>query len=555
MDTRSPTHRPAATGGPPPHPTPRVAPARRRDPAPSGADATRLVAVVVEPFPLWLAERREPGLTRTPLVACDEGRVLHANPAARRWGIDRGMRLAGARLRATSLAIAPSDEPGLAQGWRELVRELLGWTPWLDAGHRGRAFLRLSETEAEALAVRLNARVGIADDLETAELAALAARPGQARGVAPRAEADFLQRLPLRFLRGVGLAEGDLTRLHWLGLASVGDLTAWSPAQLRAYLGEGAPGLLPYLHGPRRQRLTAWSPPSVLRRRLAFERPLFEPAELEPALDRLARSLALGLEGRAVRHVTVATEGGGGPRRASRLAKRPLRAAGQIRQQALFALRDSGAAAGGIEDLTVELADPERVADAVGLWDARRQQEAAVDAVLERYPHALVRVRWGDPHAPASDQAWRWAALEDGAPEAARTGGRRDRRQPAHALLEAPLGAVTPAALHASPPVAVHLTGIEARGVESETRVPAPETRVPANATQVPANATRVAANGAPLLSPTGAPLAAAAPAVAPGSRRARPWQRPPAAPAQAPTAQGIAPTAPPPPRRPAGAP
>jgi len=551
MDTRSPNHRPAAAGGPPPHPNPRVAPARRRGPAPMGADATRLVAVVVEPFPLWLAERRDPGLARTPLVACDEGRVLHANPAARRRGIDRGMRLAGARLRATSLAIAPSDEPGLAQGWRELVRELLGWTPWLDAGHRGRAFLRLSEAEAEALAVRLNARVGIADDLETAELAALAARPGQARGVAPHAETGFLHRLPLRFLRGVGLAEGALTRLHWLGLASVGDLAAWSPAQLRAYLGEGAPGLLPYLHGPRRQRLTAWAPPAVLRRRLAFERPLFEPAELEPALDRLARSLALGLEGRAARHVTVATEGGGGPRRASRLAKRPLRAAGQIRQQALFALRDTGAAAGGIEDLTIELADPERVADAVGLWDARRQQEAAVDAVLERYPHALVRVRWGDPHAPASDQAWRWAALEDGAREGARVSGgartsgrppadHRGRRQPALALLDAPLGAVAPAALYASPPVAVHLTGVESRDVGSEAGVPAPEAQP--------------AANGAPLPSPTDTPLAAAAAIAAAGSRRARPWPRPPAPPAQPPTVQGIAPTTPQP-RPPAGAP
>ncbi|MFU8888064.1 MAG: hypothetical protein ACNA8N_05645 [Trueperaceae bacterium] len=522
------------------------------------------MAVVVEPFPLWLAERREPGLARTPLVACDEGRVLHANPAARRRGIDRGMRLAGARLRATSLAIAPSAEPGLAQGWRELVRELLGWTPWLDAGHRGRAFLRLSETEAAALAVRLNARVGIADDLETAELAALAARPGQVRGVAPRAEADFLRRLPLRFLRGVGLAEGDLTRLHWLGLASAGDLAAWSPAQLRAYLGEGAPGLLPYLHGPRRRQLTAWAPPAVLRRRLAFERPLFEPAELEPALDRLARSLALGLEGRAARHVTVATEGGGGPRRASRLAKRPLRAAGQIRQQALFALRDTGAAAGGIEDLAIELTDPERVADAVGLWDARRQQEAAVDAVLERYPHALVRVRWGDPHAPAADQAWRWAALEDGDREAAhtsggaRTGGtaragerppagRRDLRQPAHALLEAPLGAVAPAALHASPPVTAALTGPEPRDVEPERHTPAGP--APAPERQAPAN-------GAPLPSPTAAPPTAAIPAVAPpGSHRARPWNRPPATPAQAAAAQAIAPKARPSSRPPTGAP
>jgi protein ImuB len=540
MDTRSPTQRPAPAGVPRARPPLRGGlPRRDRTPAPGGATpadggatpagdaATRLVAIVVEPFPLWLAERRAPDLARTPLVACDEGRVLHANPPARRWGIDRGMRLAGARLRAPSLAIASSDEPGLAQGWRELVRELLGWTPWLDAGQRGRAFARLSEAEAETLAVRLNARVGIADDLETAELAALAARPGQARGVASRAGDAFLRRLPLRFLRGVGLAEVDLTRLHWLGLASAGDLATWSPDQLRAYLGEGAAVLAPYLHGPRRQRLTSWAPPTVLRRRLAFERPLFEPADLEPALDQLARSLALGLEGRAARHVTVATEGGGGPRRASRLAKRPLRAAGQIRQQALFALRDTGAAAGGIDDLAIELAEPERVADAVGLWDARRQQEAAVDAVLERYPRALVHVRWGDPHAPAADQAWHWAALEDGSRSPATTGtaasfARRTRRQPALALLEAPLGAVAPATLHASPPAAAHLT---AHDLPATTREASPPP------------------TGAALPSPTDAALPQAAVTVAPtATRRARPWKRPPATTAQALALQALAP-------------
>jgi protein ImuB len=540
MGTRSPTQRPAPAGGPRARPPLRGGlPRRERAPSPAGATPAtatpavgadaRLVAIVVEPFPLWLAERQAPDLARTPLVACDEGRVLHANPPARRWGIDRGMRLAGARLRAPSLAIAASDEPGLAQGWRELVRELLGWTPWLDAGQRGRAFVRLSEAEAEALAVRLNARVGIADDLETAELAALAARPGQARGVASRAEDAFLRRLPLRFLRGVGLAEGDLTRLHWLGLASAGDLAAWSPAQLRAYLGEGAAVIAPYLHGPRRQRLTSWAPPTVLRRRLAFERPLFEPADLEPALDQLARSLALGLEGRAARHVTVATEGGGGPRRASRLAKRPLRAAGQIRQQALFALRDSGAAAGGIDDLAIELAEPERVADAVGLWDARRQQEAAVDAVLERYPRALVRVRWGDPHAPAADQAWRWSALEDGSRNPATAGdaaspARRSRRQPALALLEAPLGAVAPAALYASPPAATPLTASDLQEAARAVNPPPP---------------------GAALPSPTEVVLAQAAVPVAPtATRQARPWKRPPATAGPALAPQALAPHA-----------
>lgn len=459
MDTRSqavgPTPTAVSTLRTPDAPPPHLSPIRM----PPGAGGPRITAVVVEPFALWLAERRTPELARAPLVVCEEDRVRHANPAARRHGVDRGMRLAGARLRAPSLTVAAAAEPDLADGWRELIRELLGWTPWLEAGRRGRAFLRLEQREAEALAVRLRARVGVADDVETAELAALGARPGQPRIVPPGAEHDFLARLPLRFLRGIGLGDGDLTRLQWLGIATAGDLAAWTPGQLRGYLGEPQGTLLlPYLRGPRRVRLTNARLPRVLRRSLAFERPLFEPADLEPALDDLARSLALALRGRAARHVTVATEGGGGPRRASRLAKRPLRAAGQIRQQALFALRDTGAAANGIEGLTLELAAPERLAEEVGLWDAARRRVTAADAVLERFPAALARVAWGDPHAPAADLAWRWApsaeALSVGAAVAATSprARRRGSAQAAQALLAPMPGALAPAESHAAPP-------------------------------------------------------------------------------------------------------
>jgi hypothetical protein len=420
------------------------------------------VAVLVEPLPLWLAIRADPTLARAPLVAEDEGRVIHANPAARRLGITQGMRLDGARLRAPGLEVVDATEPRLAQGWRELVRELADWTPWVEADRRGRAYLRLDAAEAAELAARLGARVGVADDLETAALAALAGRPGEAQTLPPGGGDAFRARLPLRFLRGVGLPERELTRLRWLGLTTVGDLARWSADQLRAYLGDTADALRPYLHGPRRHRLAAWRPPPVLRRTLAFDRALFEPHELEPALDRLARSLALDLGGRAARHVTVATEGSGGARSATRVAKRPLRRAGQIRQQALFALRDSGAAATGIDALTVELAEPDRVAEATGLWDARADRERAVDAVLERHPRALVQVRWGDPHAPAADLAWTWGALEDAArpegaarPEAdaARSGTRAATRAttPARRGLEASAGAITPAALHATP--------------------------------------------------------------------------------------------------------
>ncbi|MDF1522821.1 MAG: hypothetical protein P1P87_08385, partial [Trueperaceae bacterium] len=424
MDTRflSPTSTPGPTPGAPaaPRPRRRLPHPDRRAPAPApdaapALDALRAVAVVVEPLPLWLAVRADPTLARAPLVVHDEGHVVHANPTARRLGVTQGMRLDGARLRVPGLEAIACHEPRLAQGWRELLRELGGWTPWLETGRRGRAFVRLAPAEAADLAARTGARVGVADDLETAELAALAGLPGRARVVAEGDGAAFLERLPLRFLRGVGLPERERTRLRWLGLATVGDLARWTPGQLQAYLGDLAEALTPYLHGPRRQRVAAWRPPTVLRRSLAFERPLFEPHELEPALDRLARSLALDLAGRAAQHVTVATEGASGTRSATRIAKRPLHRAGQIRQQALFALRDSGAAGTAIDALTVELTEPARFAEAAGLWDARADRARAVDAVLERYPRALVHVRWHDPYAPAADLAWGWAALEDAA--------------------------------------------------------------------------------------------------------------------------------------------
>jgi hypothetical protein len=223
--------------------------------------------------------------------------------------------------------------------------------------------------------------------------------------------------------------------------------------------------------------VAAWQPPLVLRRTLTFERALFEPHELEPALDRLARSLALDLGGRAARHVTVATEGSDGARFATRVAKRPLHRAGQIRQQALFALRDSGAAEAGIDALTVELAEPERVAEAAGLWDARAHRDRAVDSVLERHPRALVQVRWGDPHAPAADLAWSWGTLEDAArPDAEHRPTRATARAvtPARRGLEAPVGAIAPTALHAAP---LQLAQADRPTVDAPVRTPHTEAR------------------------------------------------------------------------------
>lgn len=391
--------------------------AQREAAARIGRDAPSVVALRLEPLPLWLAERDDPTLVRMPMVAADEGRVLHANPPARRHGITRGMRLDGARLRAPHLHVTGAREPDLDQAWREVLHELTAWTPWLTALRRGLALLRLTPDEAAALAAAFRGRVGVAADRHSAELASASVAAGAVRVVAEGDEDAFLARLPLRFLRALGLAEGDLTRLQWLGVQSVGDLARWSEAQLRGYLGAAATPLLPYLHGPRDTCVPVWTAPARLRRELRFDEPLREPWQLDPAVERLATTLEAALAGRGGTRLTVVIEVEGGARHVTRIAKRPLTSAAAIARQAHAALDEGGLAAdaaqrGGVEALTLTLDEPRRLSAQEGLWATRTQRIRALEDIGERFPRALVRAEWSDPHAPASDQAWDWRPLD-----------------------------------------------------------------------------------------------------------------------------------------------
>lgn len=420
-----------------------------------------IAALDFGPLALYLAERADPGSKRSPLVVVEEQRVAHANAPARRHGITPGMRLDGARMRVEGLQVASYPEPDLDYAWQALLRELHGITPWLESGPRGRAFARIDAGEAAELAARYDVRVGLADDCETAELAALAAHPGRCREVHADQRDAFLKRLPLRFLKGVGVSDGNLVRLHWLGLTTVAELARWSAVQLRSYLGGEGEALLPYLHGPRRATLRPFQLPRTLRRSLAFPEPVREPYQLLPAIDRLAGELERALEGRASRRLTLTTTLSGGQRRATRLAKRPLQQARHIRQQALFALRDSHVDGRFVERLTLELASPERLGMQEGLWPQRERRQRALDATLERFPSAPRRFVWRDPHAQAADLAWAWERYTaDGTPDETpgdRVGGAMAsapaRAAPARAKRAgAATGAVTDAVTDALPP-------------------------------------------------------------------------------------------------------
>lgn len=391
-----------------------------------------IAALVLEPLELWWARRLRPEWQRAPLVAVEGNRVLHATPEARREGVTPGMSLAGANLRSGALQVTEVSEAELQAAWESVLRELYGLTPFLDGARRGRALLGISAAEARMVAEAYDSPVGHAGGREIAELAALSTRPGRCRVLPVGSEAIFLGRLPLRFLRGVGLSDYLLRRLGWLGLSSVGELAGWRKGQLKEFLGAEADLLLPYLHGPWRERLPLAQPPRALRRTVRFEEPLFEPGPLEAVLGRLALALEEALAGRAAGRLTLAAEVGGAELRATRFAKKPLRAARDMVSLAQLALADTGAAPVGIEALTLELPEPVRIARQGRLWPARERREAAWEELLTRFPRAAVEVEWLDPYAEAADLAWRWHRPAAGEERSAE----QERRQPAEVARE-----------------------------------------------------------------------------------------------------------------------
>jgi hypothetical protein len=346
-------------------------------------------------------------------VVAEDQRVLHANVSARRHGVTPGMLLDGARMRVGNLEVVRFTEPDLDHAWTTILQELYDYTPWVEAASRGRLFARVSPTEGAELADHYDIPIGLADDLETAELASITARPGCTRQVPSLEAAAFIDRLPLHFLKGVGLSDANFTRLQWLGLATAGDLARWSVPQLRSYLGEQGAALLAYLRGPRRADLHPYQQPETVRRSLSFTEPVLEPHDIHSALDRLSTELERALQGRAARRLTLTATTPSGKQRASRLAKRPLQQAPHIRQQALFALQDSHAQGQPIQRLTLELTSPTRVGRQEGLWPQQQRRQRALRAALERFPASQRRFVWRDPYAQAADLAWKWEGYVD----------------------------------------------------------------------------------------------------------------------------------------------
>jgi protein ImuB len=202
-------------------------------------------------WPVAAARRADPSLEGMPVVVLDRGFVLAASAEARVEGARRGLRRREAEVRCPGLVIRPVDSPGEARAFEALSRAVEVLAPRLVLDRPGLLFVPTRGPSRyfggdEAFAARLlsevtavlggsggDVRVGIADGVFAARLAARRAAPGGAFVVPVGEGAAFLAPWPVRMLDDDDLA-GLLVRL---GLPTLGDFAGLPEASVLGRFG------------------------------------------------------------------------------------------------------------------------------------------------------------------------------------------------------------------------------------------------------------------------------------------------------------------------------
>src|SRR3954452_24037683 len=224
---------------------------------------------------------------RSPAAVLHAGVVEVCNGPARAEGVRRGQRRRDAQARCHELAVLPANPDRDARAFEPVLATVEELRPGVAALRPGllavRAPGRWFGTEEYAAATVSQAlvdtgvwdvRLGVADDLFTAEQAARAVRTQEWRIVPPRGSAAFLRELPVETLAADG-AQGRevVSLLRRLGLATLGDLAELPGDAVEQRLGRYGRTLWRRACGEDPASFHARSAPPELHLDIAFEPP------------------------------------------------------------------------------------------------------------------------------------------------------------------------------------------------------------------------------------------------------------------------------------------
>lgn len=271
----------------------------------SAAEARSRVLVVWCPdWPTVAALRLRDLPGHLPAAVFAANRVEVANGAAREFGVRRGMRRRDAQSRCPELVVLDADPDRDARAFEEVLAALEELRPGVAPLRPGLVGLRSpgrfygGEAEAGAvLAERVVAlgvrdvRVGVADDLFTAEQAARTAPVQESVVVAPGETGAFLRPLPVEVLD----EPETVSLLRRLGLTTLGDLAALPSASVSSRLGRRAAWVHGVLHGGGARPLETRTPPPELAEHIDFEPPLADAEAVCFSTRRTAERFVAGL--------------------------------------------------------------------------------------------------------------------------------------------------------------------------------------------------------------------------------------------------------------------
>lgn len=254
--------------------------------------------------PDWPVAAAQPPL-HAPAAVFKANRVVCDNGPARRFGIRRGMRRRDAQARCPELVLFDERPERDARAFADVLGVLERLRPGVAPLRPGLVALRSPGRfyggEAEAGAVLAEAlvshgvwdvRVGVADDLYTAEQAARRAAI-QDTVVIPEGESRrFLEQLPVDVLEDAEAA----SLLKRLGLPSLGDLAGLPGSDVHTRFGAQAALVHRVLHGREMSPLATRTPPPELDCHVDFEPPLDDAEAVcfssRRTMERFVRQLA-----------------------------------------------------------------------------------------------------------------------------------------------------------------------------------------------------------------------------------------------------------------------
>jgi protein ImuB len=264
----------------------------------------RVMVVWCPDWPVVAALADEGLPTHLPSAVFHANLVQASNAAARALGVRRGMRRRDAQSRCPELKVYAATPERDSRTFETVLAAVEEQHPGVAPLRPGMAALRAparvrggEPAAAALLAERLvelgvwDSRVGVADELFTAEQAARHATAQDCQVVAPGESVPFLRELPVEVIEDLDA----ISLLRRLGLRTLGDLADLPATAVRDRFGSRVAWVHRVVGGAGAVPLTTRTPPPELARHVDFEPPLDNAETISFSVRRTADRVVAGL--------------------------------------------------------------------------------------------------------------------------------------------------------------------------------------------------------------------------------------------------------------------